>query len=174
MQGKLATLMLTGLLAAPLAHAEGNYAGAFYGQVESEDIETGNLGVLIGTTQPSGLGFEAFYTFTIDEDELSEGPFTAEASIDAFGLFATYTVGDDFYVRGRAGYARVELEFDFEGLGSVDDDTSDFAYGIGAGIRTANGALEFTYLVLPEFDEFLGIDVDADVDWISIGYNFNF
>ena len=175
MKGKIILLLVTAAFTAPVTQAENQgYAGAFYGLVESEDVETGNLGILVGSSWNNGVGIEFMYSFTINEEELSEGPFTADVSIDTLGLYATYTAGEEFYLRGKAGYAKVDLEFDFEGLGSIDDDTSDFSFGVSFGYRTTNGALELTYLVLPEFDDFQGIEVDADVDMLSIGYNFNF
>ena len=83
---------------------------------------------------------------------------------------------DDFggYVKLKGGVARVNLEFDFDDLGSVDDDTSGFAYGLTFGTRIGGGNLEFSYVVLPEFDEFQGIEVDADVDMLGIYYLWEF
>lgn len=151
-----------------------NYVGILYGQVESEDVETGNIGFVLGSTLEQGFGFEVFYTTTIDEDEISSGPVKADISTDTYGILATYKFGNKVYFKVKGGYAVVDLEFDFDGFGSIDDDTSDFAYGVAVGAQFDTGSLELNYLVLPEFDEFQGLDVDAEVDMISIGYNWDF
>jgi hypothetical protein len=174
MKRQLFTILLISLFTIPLAYAEGSYAGIMYGKVDSEEIDTGNLGFVIGSTQDSGFGFEGFYSLTIDEDTISLGSFTADISIDTYGLLAVYKTAGSPYFKGKAGFAVVDVEFDFEGLGSVDDDESGFAYGFAVGAQLGNGSLELSYTVLPEFDDFQGIDVDADVDMLAINYLWNF
>ncbi|MCP4392445.1 MAG: outer membrane beta-barrel protein [Gammaproteobacteria bacterium] len=170
-------IFLSALFAVPAAHAEGNYAGILYGQVKSEDIDTDNLGFTIGTSADKGAGFEFFYAPTLNEDEISSGSLEADITIDTYGLLAFYKTDDDVfggYLKFKGGIAVVDLEFDFGDDGKLDDDTSGLAYGIGIGIRTGRGALELNYLVLPEFDDFRGIDVDAEVDMFSISYLWDF
>jgi hypothetical protein len=173
----LSSLIVIGLLTSPVIHATGNYAGIAYGQVESEDLETGNLGFIIGRSSEKGLGFEFFYMTTVSEDSISSGPFSADVSIDTYGIFGVYRSAIDVYstyFKARAGLAIVDLEFDFGDLGSIDDDTSGFAFGIAIGHRIGNGGLEFAYTVLPEFDDFDGIEVDAEVDMLSLSYYWDF
>jgi hypothetical protein len=56
--------------------------GVFYGQIESEDVETGNIGIVLGGIADSGLGFELFYNLTVSEDEISvNGVEVADATI---------------------------------------------------------------------------------------------
>ncbi|HUV20601.1 MAG TPA: hypothetical protein VMZ32_02340 [Gammaproteobacteria bacterium] len=91
-------------------------------------------------------------------------------------MLVYYKTGtDDFngYLKIKGGIAKVDLEFDFDDIGSIDDDTSGLAYGIAFGMSTASGALEITYLVLPEFDAFQDIEVDAEVDMLAISYLWN-
>ena len=177
MKPNLFVILLIALFAMPTAHAEGTYAGVIFGQVESEDIKTDNLGFVIGSSPDKGAGFEFFYAPTISEDEVSAGPFDADITIDTYGILVYYKTGtDDFdgYLKVKAGIAVVDLEFDFENLGSIDDDTSGLAYGIAFGTRIGSGALEFTYLILPEFDDFQGIEIDANVDMFGISYQWDF
>ena len=173
---RLVALLLMASFAAPAARAEATYAGISYARAESEDLETGNAGLVIGRSPAKGMGVEAFYLVTIDEDEVSAGRLDADVTIDTYGLFVTYKTGtDDFngYLKFKGGVAVVDLEFDFGEAGSLDDDTSGFAYGISFGALVGNGALEFSYLILPEFDDFRGIDVDAEVDLLGITYQWN-
>lgn len=170
-------ILLTALFAMPAAQAEGSYAGIIYGQVTTEDVDTGNLGFVIGSSSDKGVGFEAFYAPTIDEDEISAGPFDGDITIDTYGILVYYKTDNDAfdgYLKFKGGLAVVDLEFDFGNAGSLDDDTSGFAYGIAIGTRIGNGGLEISYLVLPEFDEFEGIDLDAEVDMFSISYQWDF
>jgi hypothetical protein len=156
--------------------AEGTYAGIGYVQLRSEDLDTDNLSLVIGKSPDRGLGFEFFYAPTYSKDDLFLDPLDVDVTIDAYGLLAFYrTASDDFngYLKPRAGFARVDLEFDFGDPGSLDDDTSGLAYGITFGTEIGSGALEFTYLVLPEFDDFQGVEVDAEVDMMGIFYQMN-
>ncbi len=161
----------------PTASADNTYFGLLYGQATSEDIDTENLGIQFGRSPDKGVGFEFFYAPTIDEDEISAGPISADISLDTFGLLVHYKTGaDDFggYIKLSGGVAVVDLEFDFGDLGTLDDDTSGFAYGLAIGTRLGQGALELSYLILPDFDEFEDIDVDAEVDIFSISYLYYF
>lgn len=169
-------LLVAAITAAP-ARAAGTYAGFIYGQVSSEEIDTENFGFVVGTAQEKGGGVEFFYTKTVAEDEFSLAPFDVEVTIDTYGLLAYYKTGtDDFdtYLKLQGGLAVVDLEFDFGAIGSIDDDTSGLAYGAAFGFRIGDGALEINYLVLPEFDDFEGIEIDAEVDFIGISYRWNF
>ncbi len=170
-------ILLIALFTISTAQARGIYAGIIYGQAESEEIETGNLGLVIGRSPDKGAGFEFFYAPTIDEDEISEAPLSADITIDTYGILVYYKTGtDDFdtYLKLQGGIAVIDIEFDFGDIGSIDDDTSGFAYGIAFGIQMDSGALEITYLVLPDFDDFQGIEVDAEVDLIGISYRWDF
>lgn len=176
MKRQLVALLLSGMLAAPLAQAENTYAGVFYANVESDDIDvkTGNLGITVGSVPDSGGGFEFFYAFTVDEDEITGGGLTADVSTQVLGAFAMYKTPGDYYAKFKAGIAYIDMEVDIDGFGSADDEATNLAYGITLGTRLGFGALELTYLVLPEIDEFEGIGIDAEFDMISLGYNWEF
>ncbi|MCP4471169.1 MAG: hypothetical protein GY815_10865 [Gammaproteobacteria bacterium] len=67
---RIAVLVIT-LIAAPLAQAEGPFAGVTYGQVSSDDADTGNLGFVTGYSPDEWLGFEVFYLKTMSEASVS-------------------------------------------------------------------------------------------------------
>jgi hypothetical protein len=177
MKTLLISLILTGLFFMPATYAQGNFAGVSYAQLESEDVETGNLVLAGGHITEKGIGFEVFYALTVSEDSLSTGPFSADITLDSFGILAVYKTPTDVYdtyLKVKGGFAKVDLEFDFGDIGKLSDNTSGFAFGIAIGTRVGPGALEFSYMVLPEFDEFEGLDIDAEVDMLSLGYLWDF
>ena len=163
----LFTLFLTGLLIAPTAQAEGNYAGTFLGQVMVEEIDAEpiNLGLLLGTSIGAGFGAEFLFSTTIDEDEVGG----LDWSTSTYVALATYTLGGDLYLRGKVGYGLINLKAE-AGSARDDEDESDFVYGVGGGIKFGSHGVELNYLVLPEFED-LG---DLETDMVSIGYNYNF
>ena len=177
MKTLLTGLILTGLFISAASYAQGNFLGVGYAQLESEDVETGNLVLAGGHISENGIGFEVFYALTLSEDSLSEGGLSADITLDSFGVLAVYKTPTDVYdtyLKVKGGFATVDLKFDFDNLGSISDDTSGLAFGIAVGTRLGPGALEFSYMVLPEFDDFKGIDVDAETDMISLGYLWDF
>ena len=176
MKWKTIGLLLIGLTLTPLVQADGTFAGVFYGQIESDDldVETGNIGITVGKQADSGLGFEFLLALTADEDEIEGGGLSADVSTQVLGGFAVYKTPGDFFARFKAGIAHLELEVDIDGLGSADDEQTDLAYGISLGARLGYGTLELGYLVLPELEEFEDINIDAEFDMISLGYNWEF
>ena len=182
MKRNLFAALLLLLVTSTWVQADTNYAGLSYGliNVEEQDssfeAETGNLGIVVGGVANSGLGFELFYNFTVREDDISvNGNEVAEARITSFGVLGVYQSPGQVYFKGKAGFAVSDLDFDIDGAaGSFDDDASGIAYGVAVGVQIGEGALELTYLVLPEFKDFEGLEFDADVALINLGYHWNF
>jgi len=177
MKTLLTGLILIGLFISAATSAQGNFVGVGYAQLESEDVETGNLVLSGGHITEKGFGFEVFYALTVSEDSLSVGGFSADITLDSLGVLAVYKTPTDVYdtyLKVKGGFATVDLEFDFDELGSLSDNTSGLAFGIAVGTRLGPGALEFSYMVLPEFDEFEGIEVDAETNMLSLGYLWDF
>ena len=178
----LCATLLVLLVTSPLLQADTNYAGPTYGQLSVDDqdtsfnVETGNLGLVIGGIADSGMGFELFYNFTVSENDIVvDGAEIAEATIISYGVLGVFKSPGQVYVKGKAGFAVAELDFDIDGAsGSFDDDASGIAYGVAVGVQIGTGALELTYLVLPEFKDFDGLDFDAKVSLINLGYHWNF
>ena len=166
----------------PLVQAEGGYLGAMVAQVSAEgddfDIETGNLGIVVGNVVDNGFGIkgsvgvEAFFLVTAAEDENSD--LDADVSTEGYGILGFYRTPGDFYVTAKAGWAIVSADIDFNGGGSSDDSQTGLAYGLGVGASIGGGDLELNYTVLPEIDSFDGADVDVEIDTISLSYLWYF
>jgi hypothetical protein len=178
----LFAILLIGFTASTLVQAETTYVGLMYGQISVDDqdssfaVETDNVGIVLGGIADSGLGFELFYNLTISEDKISvNGEEVAEATMESYGVMIVYQTPGELYVKAKGGLAAVELDFDVSGAsGSFDDGSTGVVYGAAVGYQIGNGALELSYLVLPEFNDFEGLDFDADVNLLSLGYNWNF
>ncbi len=168
---RIAVLVIT-LIVAPLAQAEGPFAGITYGQVSTDDADTGNLGFVTGYSPDAGFGYEVFYLKTISEDSVSNSNRSADISIDTWGIFGVYKSTGDIYYKGKIGYGVVSVDFDADGNSSTSDSASDFAFGLAVGTTVGPGDLELSYTILPDlgiFDD-VDIDIDTDVDIIAINY----
>ncbi len=66
-------MILGSMLVSPMAVAEGSYGGLSYGQVYSDDVYTGNLGIVLGGIAENGFGFEFLYSFSVVDYEFSSG-----------------------------------------------------------------------------------------------------
>jgi hypothetical protein len=162
------TLLIT-VFIAPLAHA---YGGIIYGQVEAEDAEVGNLGLVIGDVSTTGFGVEGFFSFTVDKDTASDPD--SELSIDAFGIMGVYRSPGPAYFKVKAGVAQIELEVDFSDFSNINEEESGLAYGIAVGTSIGSGALELSYTVLPKIEKIEDFEVDVDVDMIALTYLWGF
>lgn len=169
----LATILASALVT-PAAMATGPYGGLAFGQFSSEDIDTGNLGIALGSINESGLGYELFYSFSVIDDEQTSNGITTEADSDVIGLYVVYQTLGNVYFKAKAGYGFANITFDIEDADSIDDSTDGFTYGLGGGISIGDGSLELTYYRFPDFEEFDGVDVDAEVEVINLTYLWSF
>ena len=168
-------MILSSMLLSPMAMAAGSYAGLAVGQVTIDDIETGNIGIVLGNVAENGFGYELFYNFTVAHDEESVDGVDIEAETDIVSIFVVYQTPGDIYVKGKLGYAIVSLKFDVEDDDSVSDTEKDFSAGIAAGMLIGDGALELTYYRFPEFEEYEDVNVDdGDVEMINLTYLWTF
>jgi hypothetical protein len=165
--------ILASALHAPSALA-GGYGGLAFGQFSSEDIDTYNLGIALGSINESGLGYELFYAFSVIDDEDSSNGVDIEADSDVVALYVVYQTPGDVYFKAKGGYGYANITFDIEDQGSSSDSTAGFSYGLSGGISVGDGSLELTYYVFPDFDEFNGVDVDAEVELINLTYLWSF
>jgi hypothetical protein len=140
----------------------------------SDEFNTGNLGAIAGYSPDSGLGFEAFYMVTAAKDSDSGAIGDYDIYTNTWGLLGVYKSTGDIYIKGKLGVAIVDLQFDVEGPGSIDDTTAGLAYGIAIGTALGNGNLELAYTVLPSMEEFRDVDFDADFDMIAVSYLWTF
>jgi hypothetical protein len=153
------------------------YFGVSASQVESEDIDNYNYGIVIGGSIDKGPGAELFYSNTFDGERVETTGFPdVDYSTQVFGLLGTYRFGTQIYTRLKLGYASVDVRADVAGSGTQDFDEAGWSYGIGVGIEVGKrGAVELNYLVLPDIDLTIGDQFETvDSDLISLGYNWYF
>jgi len=176
MKRHLIASLLISFFSIPLAHAETVYLGALYGQVETDNATTDNVGIVIGGSQDPGSGFgvEFFYALTANDDSDTVSGQKINVSISTYGLFGVYKTASMPYVKGEIGVAVVDVTLDIKGSEDRSDSESGFAYGVAVGAPVGNGNLELSYRVLPSINNFDGTDVDTDVDMIAISYLWNF
>ncbi len=163
-------MILGSMLVSPMAVAEGSYGGLSYGQVYSDDIHTGNLGIVLGGIAENGFGFEFFYSFPVIKYEFNSGNIYDSAEMDTMALFAVYQTPGDTYFKAKAGYGSVNLTLDYGDDGNSTDTTKGFSYGIAGGMAIGDGAIELTYFWFPDFDEFDGESVDNDAEMVNFTY----
>jgi hypothetical protein len=162
-------------LVSPMAMAEGAYGGLSYGQVAIDDVDMGNLGIVLGNTTESGFGYELLYSFTIIEEEETDNGVEIKAGTDIVGLYATYQTPGDLYLKAQLGYGFVRLKFDALDAGSTSDTVDGFAYGLGGGVNIGRGSVELAYYRFADLEKFDGIDVDDEkVEMLNLTYLFSF
>ena len=176
----LFVLLLLGYFGSGAQATDGDrgYAGFFYSQVETGDnVENGNLGLVIGGSMDSGPGIEFFYSDTVDKDtSKSTGLPDVRFSSQVWGLLGTYRFGSEVYALLKAGYTFVDVRADIAGQPNEKLGEDGLSYGVGFGVEVGkNGAIELNYLVLPDIEESLGDqNVDVGSEQISLGYNWLF
>ena len=168
----------------PDEQGERNHVGVFYGKANSnvdiglgdDDIENGNLGIVFGGHSESGLGFELFYSNTVDQEESDSVDGKVRYDAQIWGLLGNYRVGNEFYGLVQVGYAFIDLRAKVSGFASEKVKEEGLSYGIGFGIEVGkHGAVELKYLVLPDIYERIGgFDTEIDNDLTTLGYNWYF
>ena len=90
-------LILASALFSPMVAAQedylgaGAYGGLAFGQLSSEEIDTGNLGIALGNIAKHGFGYEFFYNFSIVDDKSTQ----SGVDITAKGRRAPDSIWDD-------------------------------------------------------------------------------
>ena len=167
-------MILASMLVSPMAQAAGSYGGLSFGQVQIDDIDTGNIGIVFGDIAENGFGYELFYSFTVLDDNETQNNLETSAETDIIGLFLAYQTPGDIYLKAKIGYAIVNLKFDVEGQGSTSDTTEDMSFGLAVGTFIGDGAIELTYYKFADFENFDGIDIDEDVEMLNLTYFWTF
>ena len=189
----LSTMILAaGLLATAAAHAArpraaiGPASGPFYLGAKAGLMmpDTGgfddaiNVGVYggynllgEGTQIKANLGggtmaIEGELTLTAVDGDFSAGGVNGDWQVSALGVLAAYRfpITDDFFVKGRAGFVRVDVDHSVAGVRGSGADT-DIALGGGAGWKLGPGSLEL---------EIMRFDAGDGFDFLSVGYLWNF
>jgi hypothetical protein len=175
MKRQFFAMLLASVLFSPMAMAEGAFGGLSYSQVAIDDVDTGNLGIVLGNVTESGFGYELSYSFTIVEDKEKDNGVEIRAGTDIVGLYLTYQTPGDIYFKGKLGYGFVRLKFDALEDGSVSDTVDGFSYGLAGGVNVGRGSVELTYFRFADLEEFDGIDVDDEkVEMLNLAYVFSF
>lgn len=168
-------MILASVLFSPMALAEGAFGGLSYNQVRIDDIDTGNLGIVLGNVTESGFGYELNYSFSIIEDKEDDNGIEIKASTDIVGLYLTYETPGDIYFKGKLGYGFVRLKFDALEDGSASDTVDGFSYGLAGGVNIGQGSIELTYYRFSDLEDFDGIDVDdTKIEMLNLSYLFSF
>lgn len=173
------TLALAGTAAQ--AADNGFYLGAAVSQAKIDDIgddfDTGDLDdfELDDTAWKFIAGFRFLDHFAVEANYMdlgSESENVAGVQFDAdASAFGAYAVGFlpislvDLYA--KAGLVRWETEANAGGLFAIDDDGTEFAYGVGAQVRLGSlaGRLEYE-----QFD----VDGTDGVELLSLGATWTF
>lgn len=172
----LALILGTGLVVLPpVSQAEGNwYVGASAGQsdIDERGIDDDDTSFKVF----GGYNFNRYFALEgafVDFGELEDrgvGGIKNELDVDgfSFGAVGTYPISEKFSVHGKAGiYA-----WDLDANGAIaarfdDDDDTDPFYGVGVSYHFTKN-----YSVVGEWERY-EID-DFDVDFVSVGFSYNF
>jgi hypothetical protein len=171
-------MILASLLVSPMAVAdETAYGGLSFGRVDVDEIETGNLGIVLGAIADNGFGYELFYSFSVVDYDKSYNSFET----DTINVYVVYRTPGKVYFKAKAGYSYVNITFvpDVGDIATGDgesdsDSTEGFSYGLAGGIGIGDGALELTYYRFPDFDDFAGVPFDEEVEMINLAYLWSF
>lgn len=176
---KLLLVSLLGAVAATTANA-GNttiqpYVGAGYTFLNNDDVDVHFLGLNGGLQFNEYVGAEVFWNKSVNDIEfdgdLEELGVRTDADVQYYGigLTAKYPLANNFYAKGMAGYARVDLDVDATYLGytvSTSEDDSGLIIQAGAGYNfTPNLVAEVAYTHVNAFDGFNGVNA-------QLKYNF--
>ena len=167
-------LLLAALLSCgPIAMAADNgiYVGGSIGQAQAEfqegniNLDADDMGfkVIAGIRPLDWLGVEANY---VNFGEAEENGVSLEAdglSAFAVGFLAAGPV--DLFAKG--GLVSWDATLGVDGVGNINEDGTDLAYGIGAQFRVWSLSLRAEYEV---FD----VEDVENLDMLSVGFTFTF
>lgn len=176
----LSAMLLTAGMVGSVAAANGFYAGASAGEASIDACgDAGALGLTACDDSDTGWkifgGYDLTENFALEAAWADFGEMTASApgvtgGIEGEGFVmdvkGTLPVADQFGVFGKVGF----IMWDAEGRGALsglDDDGTDFAYGVGAQYM-----LNEQFGIVGEWERF---DFDSDdVDLLSAGVMMKF
>lgn len=167
----LATALLLASTAT-LAADNGIYLGASLGTANIEldrnttglDLDGDDTGfkLIAGIRPLDWFGIEASY---VNFGEVKQGPLSVEGDgITGFGVFFLPVGPVDLFAKG--GVISFDTDTKFRNLGSIRNDGTDFAYGVG---------LQFRLLSLSVRAEYEMFDIDdVDANMLSLGLTYTF
>ena len=163
-------VLLASMLVPGMAIAEKGFAGLSLGQAEfSKDVEveTTNLGIVLGAVNEIGFGYEVFYSITLDDDSETVSGTEITGEIDTLGLYAMFKTPGDVYFKAKAGYSFVSHKLEIEDVDSFTDTSDGFSYGLSVGAMIGGGALELSYYRFADFDEFSSLEEALEADLVG-------
>jgi len=147
-------LMSPGFAAEPAkskGHLFYGIKGGFMKPDGSNTDSAGNIGGVIGQSFARYFSWEAELNLTIFDGEIG----TRDWDINTLGGYAVFRTEGDINFKGKAGLVYWDSTF---------DDDIDLSLGIGVGFKMGQSGMldvEFT-------------QINDDVDYISVGYIFNY
>lgn len=150
----LSAALAAAMVCAPAFAGEGSAgfyrveAGNSNLEIDSVDGDEFGYSLRGGYFFNANFGIEGFYSHLgRDSDDTA----SVEATAFGIGAIAKKNFGSDthegFFLSGRAGISRVDLNVDIDGFGIVDDGDNQPYYGIGAGY---------------DFSEKMGVSINID------------
>ena len=130
------------------------------GSLISGSDDADNFGVVLGYQWPlsfGAVGLEADYTFSFLEgsEDVDGIPINEAFFIDTLGAHATYKTQGfatnlGIYSKFRAGVTY----YNVTNTGFLDEEETDFSFGVGVGLKLGQVALEIDYTTYNDFDMF--------------------
>jgi hypothetical protein len=168
----LATALLLASTAS-MAADNGIYLGASLGRANTDldeartgvDLDGDDTGfkIIAGIRPLDWFGIEASY---VNFGEVREGPLSVESDgITGFGVFFLPVGPVDLFAKG--GVISFNTDVKARGFGTLRDDGTDFAYGVGAQFRLLSLSVRAEY-------EMFDIDSADDANMLSIGVTYTF
>lgn len=168
----LIAALATSLCFSVTAQAAGSpwYLGVKAGQmmVDVDGLDdASNIGITGGYRLANfslgSFALEAEYSNSTSKGEAKILNFTGDWDVKTLAFYGVYRSAGDVYFKGKAGYLDEDVSITIAGF-SVAGSDSGLSLGLGGGWRiSASSSLEVEYTVIEE-----------DIDFLSIGYNYNF
>lgn len=166
MIGSVLTMAMSGA-----AFAQGPYVGAKIASMNPDDSggvsydNALNAGIVLGYefVPEYGLGVEAEFTTTVSDGDFSYLGLSGNWDIDTSAIYAVSRMGDQFYLKVKAGYLHEDVSATALGQSASGND-SGFSWGLGGGYK-------FTQNISAEVE---WTKVDSDIDAWSAGLNYSF
>jgi len=121
-----------------------------------------NIGGVIGyrLSGTSGLAVEAEYTLSLIKGDTD---FSSEWDVSTAAVYLAYRSAGDLYLKTKLGFLNESITVS-SGFFGVTGSDSGASYGVGFGKKlSANNNIEVELTIIEE-----------DINFLSVGYNFNY
>lgn len=121
-----------------------------------------NGGILVGYSF-GNFAIETEYTSALSKGDATIFGLTGEWDVDTFAVYSVYRSSGNIYFKGKIGFLSEDVTINVAGI-SVSESESGGSYGVGVGWHIVDSSsLEVEYTI-----------VEADVNFLSLGYNYHF